>query len=162
MDERTTEVTVEVCEEEFTFDTAAELLIDRDDLDDAFAKQGAKYAWFAVKHEIARTERVKLESKLEVHEAKLDEELRLKAAASADKMTEVKLKAAIKRDPKRVEIVDKIADKESDERILNALAYAFAQRKDLLIALGRSRNTELSSPSEVKTIKDWLQGRDGA
>ena len=85
-----------------------------------------------------------------MHEAKLDEQLRLKAAASGDKMTEVMLKAAIRRDPKRVEIVDKVADAERDERLLNALAYAFAQRKDLLIALGRSRNVELAMPSEME------------
>jgi len=139
--------------ERHEFSTQEELRIDRDDLDTELARQAAHYAWFAVLYERARGERVALEGDMESLEARLDQEIRLKSVDK--KPTETAIKTAIKSDPRFMDTMARLLRAEQDERLLGAIESALVQRKDMLIALARSRHHEMSAPSadEVERIK---------
>jgi hypothetical protein len=139
------------------FSSAKELVINRDDLDSELAHQAANYAWFSVLYEHARAARVRLEASCERMAMRIDAEVR----AVSGKTTEASVKARVGSDPRLNELEDKHAEAERQERLLASLVYAFAQRKDMLISLSRSRHVEMSMPSadEVERIKRLAFGR---
>jgi len=160
MNERDVKVSVVVGAERHAFSIQEELGIDRDDLDTELARQAAHYAWFSVLYERARAERMALESEIDQLQGRLDQEIRLQTPKTEKKPTEASIENAIKTDPRYQEVIIRFQKAEHDERLLGAIESALVQRKDMLIALARSRHNEMSTPSadEVQRIKKNLYG----
>ena len=155
--ERDTKVEVVIRGERHEFSSQEELGIDRDDLDLELARQAAHYAWFGLLHERARNEKVKLEAEIE----NLENRLFIEYGEKMEKVTVDAKKAKVKTDSRYTKLVGKYRDAEHDERLLAAMVDALYQRKDILIALARTRNLEMSTPSadEVDRIKKNLLRR---
>lgn len=156
--QRDVKINVFVDNEKHTFSIQEELTIDRDDLDTELARQAAHYAWFAVLRERARAERLALEGEVDQVWSRIDQEIRQK---SEKKPTEDAIKNAVKTDPRYIEASNHYQKSERDERLLGAIEMALVQRKDMLIALSRSRVNEMHMPSadEVEKIKNNLLRR---
>jgi hypothetical protein len=154
---RDTKIKVYVGDEVYEFSSLEEIIIDRDDLDEELVQQAAHYAFFRTLYERARMERLKLESKVEEKENALF----IKFKDSGEKMTVDMLKAKARTSPEFTDLVSRYQDAEYTERLLDSFVSALAQRKDTLIALARSRNLEMTTPSadEVARIKKNLLGR---
>lgn len=154
---RDTKIKVYVGDEVYEFSSLDEIIIDRDDLDQELVEQAAHYAFFRTLYERARMERLKLESKVEEKESTLF----IKFKDSGEKMTVDMVKAKARTSPEFTDIVNRYQDAEYTERLLDSFVSALAQRKDTLIALARSRNLEMTTPSadEVARIKKNLLGR---
>lgn len=159
MIDRDTTITLIVGNEKYDFSTQSELMIDRADLDTEMARQAAHYAWFSVLHERARSERVRLEADYDASFARIDGEIR--GTLENKKTTEAAIKARIRSDKRLLEVERKLQMAEHAEKLLGSLVEALYQRKDLLIALARSRHLEMSTPSpdEINRIKQNLMGR---
>lgn len=157
MIDRDTTITLIVGNEKHDFSTQAELMIDRADLDTEMARQAAHYAWFSVLHERARSERVRLEAEYDASFARIDGEIR---DTLDKKTTEAAIKARIRSDKRLLEAEKKLQHSEHSEKLLGALVEALYQRKDLLIALARSRHLEMSTPTadDMNRIKRNLLG----
>lgn len=155
---RNADVRVAVSGETHEFSTERELVIDRNDLDRELARQAALAAWYGVLLERARAERAELEAELEELTYLVDQEIR---ASAEKKPTEDAIKAKTRTDPRVLLTGKKLRKIEHDERLLGHFVSAFSQRKDLLVALARSRHLEMSSPSpdEVERIKQNLLSR---
>lgn len=169
--DRDVKVRILVGSERHEFSVQEELRIDRDDLDSELARQAAHYAWFSILYERARGERVALEGELTEVEARLDQEIRLKGPEKRPldpeskgldkKPTEAAIKMAVRTDPRFSETMHRLQRAEQDERLLGAIESALVQRKDMLVALARSRHHEMNAPSadEVDRMKRNLLGR---
>ena len=156
MKERDTKVEVIVKGERHEFSSQEELGIDRDDLDIELARQAAHFAWFGILQERARNERIRLEQDIENTEYRLF----LEAGGGTEKITVDAKKAKARTDPRYLDLREKYREAEHDERLLGVIVQALTQRKDVLIALARSRHLEMSAPSadEVERIKKNLFG----
>lgn len=156
---RDTKVDVVVMGERHSFSSADEMLIDRDDLDTELMQQAAHYGWFAVLRERARMERLQVEASLDSIEQELF--LKYRESASSTKLTVDAIKAKAKTDPEYAEAIRRYQNAEYTERLLGAFVDALSQRKDMIMALARSRHLEMSAPSadEVERIKKNLLGR---
>lgn len=155
--DRDTKLEVVIRGERHEFSSQEELGIDRDDLDIEMARQAAHYAWFGILHERARNERSKLESEIE----NLENRLFLEYGEKIEKITVDAKKAKVKTDARYRNLIEKFQEAEHDERLLGVVTSALSQRKDILIALARTRNLEMSTPSadEVEKIKKNLLRR---
>lgn len=143
---RSHHITVVVDGETHRIDTAAELLIDRDDLDESMAKQAALYAWYSYLHERARVARINAEAD---YESTFDE-VYVKIKSGPEKVPVETAKAMARTDPGVKTKARAIIEFESTERTLSSLAYAVSQRKELLVSLARSRGVEMSTPSPAE------------
>lgn len=151
-----TEVVVTVEGQQYTFSSADQLGIDRDNIEKELEQQAVLYSWFSVQHERRKAERRTAEAKLKETEARLF----LKYKQETDKKVTVDMaKAMVTTDPEMVHATAHVHLIERDERLLNSFATAFAQRKDMLTALVRNRSTEMGtySPAEVQKIKSRYQ-----
>lgn len=157
MDPRDIVAEITVRGERFEFSSAAELLIDRDDLDTELARQAAKYAWFYLLRERARHEKAELEALYEDTSYEVDQEVR---KSLEKKVTETEIKAIVRSNGKLKQIAKKLRDLEANDRQIYAFVQALEQRKDLLVSLARSRNLEMSTPSadEVERMKKNILG----
>ncbi len=149
---RDAKVRVMVGNEVHEFETSRELMINRDDLDTELARQAALYAWYGVLVERARAERMEVEAEIERLEGDVEQEIR---ASITDKklMTENAIKAKVKSDPRLIKLGRDARRIERDERFVGVMYSAFFQRKDLVVALARNRNAELSAPSAAEVEK---------
>ena len=154
---RDTKIKVVVGDEAYEFSSLEEIIIDRDDLDEELVQQAAHYAFFRALYERARMARLKLESKVEEKE----NELFIKFKDSGEKMTVDMVKAKARTSGELIALIDRYHNSEYTERLLDSFVSALSQRKDTLIALARSRNLEMTTPSadEVERIKKNLLGR---
>jgi hypothetical protein len=170
--DRDTTFNVIVNEERHSFSTRSELSIDKHDLDEDMAKQAAHYAWFAVLHENARSERVRLEAQYDELFSRVDQEVRDKLdeesgriieadpKAKPKKPTETAIKLRVRSDKRLLDLERKLHTADHAEKLVGVIVDALYQRKDLIIAMARSRDREMSS-GEVAKIKENLLGRRG-
>jgi len=157
---RDRKIEIVVGDERHSFSTAEEMLIDRDDLDTELAQQAAHFGWFSVLRDSARMSRLRAEAAMDEKE----NELFLKyseTAAGEKKLTVDAIKARVRTDPEYVEAIERYHDSDYTERLLGSFVDALSQRKDMIVALARSRHLEMSAPSadEVERIKKNLLGR---
>lgn len=151
--------------ESFEFSTATELMIDRDDLDCEMGKQAAVFGWFGVLRERARSEREIISAEIEDLEGVIEDEIRSKLddkkMIDGKKMTEDAIKSKITVDARLRLARRKLLKAANSERFIDMFVSALAQRKDMLIALAKSRYLEMSAPSadDVDRIKRTLLGR---
>jgi len=148
--------------EDYRFEVNDELEIDVHDLDKELAQQAARYAWFSVLLERARDEFRELEAEKQELDAKLDGEIRIDFEKAQIKTTEAKVSAKIKAHPARRALKKKIRKMEFTCGVLLSIVMGYAQRKDLIVSLSRSRGVEASSMSHVEAdrIKDRFRKRN--
>ena len=156
MPEFTGKLTLAFADESYDVDARELLGVNRDDLDLELSKQAATFAWYAVLEERARAWRKGCESEFDRAVAEADRRERAK-----EKATETAIKHRIVLDEKVRAAEEEVRNAVYAERTLGALASALGQRKDMLIALARARQTELSalSAAEVERIKERILGR---
>lgn len=159
---RDTKVRFTVDGQSYELSTQVELVIDRDDLDCEMGKQAALFAWYGVMRERARYERMLKEAEIEELEAQIEDDLRMKLddkkMMDGRKMTEDAISSKIRVDPRLSIARRQLRKTDQNEKMLDMFVSAMAQRKDMLVALARSRHLEMSAPSadEVDRIKKNL------
>lgn len=158
---RTAKIEIMICDEKHVFDTDDELIIDQHDLDGELSQQAARYAYIAVLHERAKDHLRELEAEKQELDARLDGVVRDAMTKAEEKITEAKVLSRIKLRPERKALKRKIRRAEQSAGTLLSLVMAYAQRKDLIVSLARSRGVEMSSmsPAEFAKTKDRLMKR---
>jgi hypothetical protein len=134
---------------EYSNDAAESLRIDRTILDDEFANQHVRFAYFATLHEIAKDKVARLKVSLETLYAQLDHEKRkianeYKATQPSFKYTETMCENEIKTDQRYQAKNAEYLDAMQLAGVLGVAREAFAQRKEMLISLGA--NARASTP----------------
>ena len=130
-------------------DAATALRIDRTNLDEEFANQHTRFAYYATLHEMAKDKAARLKVSLETLYAQLDHEKRMaaKAVQAADpkfKYTESMCENEIKTDQRYQLKQQEMLDANQLAGVLGVAREAFQQRKDMLISLGA--NARASTP----------------
>jgi hypothetical protein len=123
--------------------------IDRDQLEEEFARQAHNHAWITATCEQARSQKLLLEADLEDLEADLYGEILSKILGKND-LSETAIKQRIKADPKRRVLVRKIIEADDLFRQLQAVSYAMIHRDNQLDNLCKARGGEMSNPSPME------------
>jgi len=119
-----------------------EVRISKETIDDDLMKQASLYAFYAVMAELAEEAYDDAKLELELLEAALDEFYRKQFLTSGEKVTEKKLEKVVALNKDRIESVKNKIQAKKNWGILKAIAKAFEQRKETVIALGHSCRQE--------------------
>jgi hypothetical protein len=124
--------------------------IDHNDLNHAFLRQAALYAYYASVHAatIRRESQAKL--MLEIEEAKIAKTIRDKAAAESAKITEKQIEQEISRTPSYIKAAFAYNDAKAQSALTAGMVEAFRQRRDMLIQLGANSREEMKG--ELRTF----------
>jgi hypothetical protein len=137
----------------FNFDLSAQAEIETNysALSEALAKNPGLYAVWAVLEANARREYDDLATRLEIIEAELFEEYRLSIGSPVDA-----IKANMKKDPRRVEVVNELNQAKANLELLLAGKRTIEARKDSLLAIASNYRAEMQSLSQnrINTISD--------
>ena len=140
--------------EELKVDFEHDLKIDVANLNDELMRQPGLFSRWAVLAVEARAERDRLEEKLKVTDAHLDNEFREKAEREGTKITEKKLLSQILLDPRHAQAMENCLEARKDADILQVGAReAFSQRKDCLISLAANLREEFDADLYIKEKK---------
>ncbi len=137
-------------------DAANDLRIDRTVLDEEFATQHMRFAYYGTLHEMAKDKVVRLKVALETLYAQLDHEKRqaaagLKTSNPGFKYTEAMCENEIKTDQRYQAKNMEYLDAMQTSGVLGVAREAFAQRKDMLISLGANAR---SGTSDLRVLTD--------
>jgi hypothetical protein len=137
----------------FNFDLSAQAEIETNysALSDALAKNPGLYAVWAVQEANARREYDDLSARLEIVEAELFEEYRLAIGSPVDA-----IKANVKKDPRRVEILGDLSQAKANLELLLAGKRTIEARKDSLLAIASNYRAEMQSLNQnrINTLSD--------
>lgn len=113
-----------------------EIRISKETIDEDLMKQAGLYAFYAVMAELAEEAYDTAKLELELLEATLDEYYRAKFLKAELKITDKKMEKVVAVNKDRIESVKNKIQARKNRGILKALARAFDQRKEAVIALG--------------------------
>lgn len=134
-------VTVNTKGFEFDLSAQAEVATNYDALNEGISKQAGLYAVWAVTEANARKVHEALESKLEILEAELFEQYRASIGSPVDA-----IKACVKKDPRRVKLVEDVLEAKSNVELLLAGRKTIGeQKKDTLLALASNIRAEMQN-----------------
>lgn len=131
------------------FDVAEELSISKATLNEDFIEQAGKYAWWSVLAEIAKSYVESTKNAMEKAEAEADKRARTQLQLDGIKITETAVDRAIKLDEEYQAAVNAHLSAKKNAAILEKIARAFEQRKEMLINLGANLRNELDGSSDV-------------
>jgi hypothetical protein len=135
------EFTIKINGKDYENDAIDSLRVDRTNLDEEFATQHVKFAYYSTLHEMAKDKVNRLKMAIETVYAQLDHEKRSAATKLQEvnpkfKYTETMCENEIKTDPRYLSKQNEYLDAQQLSGMLGALRDAFLQRKDMLISLG--------------------------
>lgn len=144
-------------------DAANDLRIDRTILDEEFANQHTRFAYYGTLHEMAKDRAARLKVSLETLYAQLDHEKRMaanavKASSPGFKYTEAMCENEVKTDPRYIAKQNELLDANQLMGVLGVAREAFQQRKDMLISLGA--NARASTP-DLRIYGDRVKEETG-
>ncbi len=141
-----------------TFNIKDELYASEETLSEDFMEQAGKYAWWAMLAETAKHYRDSKELELDKAEARADKEAREELEVSGTKITEGAVKSLIKLNEGYIEAYQTFNESKKNAAILEKVAKAFEQRKDMLQSAGKAilHNKEYSS--EIRGV-DGMKNR---
>ena len=145
--------------EHFKFSSNEVLMIDRNQIDDELARQASWYARFAVLYERSQAARLDVEADQEELEARVSGPIRESLSKiHKAKLTEKVVMSQVILHPEVQALRKKIRRMAAIESDLKVVVNALVQRKDCIVAMARTRNFELSTPSpaEVDRAKRHL------
>ncbi len=119
-----------------------EIKISKETIDDDLMKQAGLYAFYAVMAELAEEAYGDAKLELELCEATTDDYIRFELIKKGEKVTDKKLEKLVAVNKNRIESAKNKIQAKKNWGILKALAKAFEQRKETVIALGHSCRQE--------------------
>lgn len=112
------------------------------DLSIDFMRQAALYAYWAAKLVQAEHQHDQLSERVRILEARLDKDIRDKAAVSGTKVTEAQVSKLVMLDARVITMGRLLREAKAQVGYLKSTCIAFAQRKDMLQQLGFSKSKE--------------------
>lgn len=120
----------------------ADLEIDQIQLDTCMMRQPGLFAYYASLHAKAEHQFAKLEQLLEIHEARIDKEIRNRGASAGMKVTEAQIKAEILADPRYIKYKTAANEARMVMTLCKSGTEAFRHRRDMLIQVGFNQREE--------------------
>lgn len=139
---------------------AKDVAIDQNDLSGEFAKHASLYAYYASLARRAEYEADKLGHQEDLVYAKLDTDIRKKAAAENEKLTEAAIKNRILLDSRHQAIVQRKLDAELVANLAKEAAESFKQRRDMLIQMGSDAREEMRGELRMRAAVEADERRE--
>ena len=138
-----------------------DIKLDRTMLEDEFADQSSKYAYWSTLAALAKDQEARLKRACELVYATSDaaarEEVRqLQAGGSTQKFTEKIYETMAKTNQEYQKIQLEYLDARKLADLLTRAEHAFAQRKEMLISLGAHART---GATDLRVLKEQVRGR---
>jgi len=145
-----------------TFNVKEELAVSEDTLTQDFMEQAGKYAWWAMLAETAKYHRDSKEIELDKAEARADKKAREELEVSGTKITEGAVKSLIKLNDGYIDAYKAFNEAKKNAAILEKVAKAFEQRKDMLQSTGKTilSNKENTSIDGMKNRADQIMNKN--
>jgi hypothetical protein len=122
-------------------------------LDNAIREHAGKYVYYAHRAALARRQFDECKSLGEVVVAKLNHLHREKMAEEGKKVTEAQVDAAVKMDPRWLELQKKIIDARAIYDFANSACDAFVQRRDMLVQVSVDRRHEAQGELRIRSAQ---------
>lgn len=119
-----------------------DLHINQSEINEELARQASLYAYYSEQGSLLNEKVSRLKLSLEVFEAALDGKLRDHATARREKLTEVQIEKAMRRNDEWVRRREQLIEAQTSAEQINGLVKAFAHKKDMLIALANNMRQE--------------------
>lgn len=126
-------------------DLATDLHIDSTDLSEEIVKQPSLYAYYAERLSEAIRKLKDYELQVEVFEAALDRQIRDKALAKREKMTEPQVVARMKSNDTWINHKKKVHELSAAADQIKGIVEAMRQKKDMLVTISANARQELNS-----------------
>jgi hypothetical protein len=124
---------------------AGDLNIDKTDLDEEIVKQPALYSYYAERQAEADQKVKDQKLALEVFEAALDRQIRDKALAKREKLTEQQVVMRMKNSDAWINHRKKVNELTAQADQIKGIVEAMRQKKDMLITISANARQELNS-----------------
>jgi hypothetical protein len=135
----------------------SDLEINEIDLSASMMRHAGLFAHYAVLHSQAELQFAKKEQLLEVIESRVDKEIRDKAVANAQKITEAAIEKQVRADPRYIRAKSIVNEARQVSTLAKMATDTFRHRKDMLIQTAQNqreeRNGELRVTDRAQQIR---------